>query len=537
MHKRTGRRYRSGRATAHYDVIVIGSGMGGLSNAGLLSRLGKKVCVLEQHYTAGGMTHCFEREGYEWDIGLHYVGEVHKKYYPTRLLFDAITNGKLEWEPMHEVYDRVVLGDKQYDFVRGQKNLKANLKRYFPDDAKAIDHYISLVRKIALLTPVFLAGKGMPPALARQYDRLRGLIFPKEMHMTTQQVLSRITGNQELIGVLSAHWSDYGVSPEESPFFIHAMVVNHFFDGGNFPIGGAARIAELVIPVIQSAGGEVFTYAKVMEIVIENNKATGVRLENGDVIHADQVVSACDVRTTIETLLPAATRAQFGYSEKLEPLAASGCNFTLYMGVKGSKQELGITGTNLWIYPSADHHGNIQKSKANFDHEFPMMFFSFPSAKDPEWQREHPDRTTVELVVPALYDMVGKWEDTTWGQRGEDYLQFKEKMTERLLSAVYKYMPQLEGHVDFYELSTPLSTTWFQNNRYGETFGLEHTPSRYEQSWLHPQTPVKGLYLTGQDVFIGNVSGALLGGAMTTLVMLGHRADKLFRMLLNRKYR
>ena len=94
--KRTGKRYRPGRAASDYNVIVIGSGIGGLCNAALLTKLGRKVCVLEQHYTAGGFTHSYEREGYEWDVGLHYIGEVHKPWAPLRKMFDVISDGKIE---------------------------------------------------------------------------------------------------------------------------------------------------------------------------------------------------------------------------------------------------------------------------------------------------------------------------------------------------------------------------------------------------------------------------------------------------------
>lgn len=101
--KRTGRRYRTGRADDHYDTIVIGSGIGGLCNAALLSKLGKKVCVLEQHYTAGGFTHSYEREGFEWDVGVHYIGEMQR---PTMLkrIFDVISDGNLKWADMDPVY-------------------------------------------------------------------------------------------------------------------------------------------------------------------------------------------------------------------------------------------------------------------------------------------------------------------------------------------------------------------------------------------------------------------------------------------------
>ncbi|HXG27955.1 MAG TPA: FAD-dependent oxidoreductase, partial [Nevskiales bacterium] len=108
--KRIGRRYRTGRADGHYDVIVIGSGIGGLTSAALLSKLGRKVGVLEQHYTAGGFTHSYERNGYEWDVGVHYIGEMQRQNSPLRRIFDLITDGQLQWAPMDPCYDRIIIG-------------------------------------------------------------------------------------------------------------------------------------------------------------------------------------------------------------------------------------------------------------------------------------------------------------------------------------------------------------------------------------------------------------------------------------------
>jgi phytoene dehydrogenase-like protein len=102
---RIGYRYRPKRLAPDYDAIVIGSGMGGLTTAALLSDLGKKVCVLEQHYTAGGYTHSYERAGYEWDVGVHYIGEVGAPT-RTRKLFDYLSGGNLDWAPMDDEYYR-----------------------------------------------------------------------------------------------------------------------------------------------------------------------------------------------------------------------------------------------------------------------------------------------------------------------------------------------------------------------------------------------------------------------------------------------
>jgi len=143
---RIGTRFRANRLNGNYDAIVIGSGIGGLTCARSLSAMGKKVLVLEQHYTAGGFTHAYSREGYEWDVGVHYIGDVG---YPTitRNLFDFVSNNQLKWAAMDPVYDRIFLGEKSYDLIAGKQAFANELKTQFPNEKKAIDDYLIMLRK------------------------------------------------------------------------------------------------------------------------------------------------------------------------------------------------------------------------------------------------------------------------------------------------------------------------------------------------------------------------------------------------------
>jgi all-trans-retinol 13,14-reductase len=118
----------------HYNAILIGSGMGSLTTAALLAKEGRKVLVLERHYTAGGFTHVFKRKGYEWDVGIHYIGEVQRPNSTIRRLFDYISDGQLEWADMGEVYDRIFIGEDAYDLVKGVTNFKTQLGEYFPEE-------------------------------------------------------------------------------------------------------------------------------------------------------------------------------------------------------------------------------------------------------------------------------------------------------------------------------------------------------------------------------------------------------------------
>ncbi len=111
---RIGQSYKKQPPEGDYDAIIIGSGVGGLATAALLAKHGgKRVLVLERHYMPGGFTHVFRRRGYEWDVGVHYIGGVGDRRSATRRLFDHITDGSLEWAPMGEVYDRIILGENE----------------------------------------------------------------------------------------------------------------------------------------------------------------------------------------------------------------------------------------------------------------------------------------------------------------------------------------------------------------------------------------------------------------------------------------
>jgi all-trans-retinol 13,14-reductase len=532
--KRTGTRFRPRLARTDYDAIVIGSGIGGLTTAALLAKLGKRVCVLEQHYTAGGYTHSYEREGYEWDVGVHYVGEVHKPWSAIRRVFDVISDGNLEWAPMDARYDRIVLGDKSIDYVAGREEFKAEIKLHFPQEAAAIDRYVELLSEVSAKVPRFFAGQALPRTLGVLYSKLRRYWLPSYFFKTTREVLEGLTQNQELIGLLTAQWGDYGLPPAQAAFVMHAMVAKHYITGGNYPVGGAVRIAESIIPVIEAAGGQVFTYAGVEQIIVENGRAVGVRLhKDGVELRAPQIVSCAGLIPTYTRLIPTEVAAKHRLLAPLQQVEPSAATLCLYAGFKGSAAELGLPKTNYWVYPSFDHDANVSNFKIAEDAPMPLIYMSFPSAKDPAWDARFPNKATVEIVAATLPERFAKWQGSTWGKRGAEYEAFKAQLTEHLLETLYRHQPQLRGHLDFCELATPLSTEWFQWNVQGEIYGIDHTVKRFEQHWIHSQTPIKGLYLTGADTVTAGVGGALMAGVLTATRMLGWRGYQVAKVLKN----
>lgn len=512
--------YKQHAVESRWDAIVIGSGIGGLAAAALLARHGgKRVLVLERHYTPGGYTHSFHRPGYEWDVGVHYVGQAHDRRFEVRRAFDYLSEGRLEWNPMPAVYDRVVMGGRVYDFPSGAERFREQMKSYFPSDANAIDSYMRAVSEANRASGLYWASKAVPAAVAAMAGPLMRRPFLRWADRTTAGVLSGITRNRELAGVLTAQWGDYGLPPSESSFAIHALIAGHYFDGGSYPVGGAGRIAETIIPVIESAGGKVLVSAEVARVLIENRRAVGVRMADGRGFHAGIVISDAGARNTFERLVPDSEKAVESARRELRTLPPSSAHLSLYVGLKAPARDLGLEGTNLWIYPDPDHDGNVRRFVEDPSAPFPLLYISFPSAKDPDFERRHPGRATIEVVAMARYEAFERWQDSRWRKRGGEYESFKAGLSARLLEELRRHVPGCE--VDYAELSTPLSTRHFMNYERGEMYGLSAVPGRFRARSLAPRTAVRGLYLTGQDVASLGVTGAMFGGVMTASAVLG----------------
>ena len=504
-----------------WDAIVVGSGIGGLTAAALLAKKARKrVLVLERHYEAGGFTHTFRRKGYEWDVGVHYIGDVGREDAPTRRLFDEVTGARLQWAPMPDVYDRVFIGDRSYDFVTGRQRFVERLKEYFPTRTAAIDAYMQRLREAISATTAAFAEKVVPAPIAALFGSRMRRAFMKLASRTTADVLSEITDDAELTAVLTAQWGDYGLPPSQSSFAIHAMVANHYRNGGFYPVGGASSIARGAVSEIEAHGGRVLVSADVAAIELEGRRVAGVRMADGRRFRAPLVISNAGLAITFGRLLPANERTA-GLRDAASRIGHSAAHLALYLGLNATDEELGLDGTNLWIYRDADHDGNFARHLADPREPLPLVYVSFPSAKDPSWSERLPGLATIDVITLAPYEAFQRWEDSEWKRRGADYERAKQELADRALQVLFAHRPQVREHVVVREVSSPLSTRHFTGNPHGEIYGLAHTPARFAERGLKPRTPVRGLYLTGQDISTCGVAGGLFGGALTASAIVG----------------
>jgi all-trans-retinol 13,14-reductase len=511
--------YKQKKPEGRYDAIVIGSGMGGLASAALLAKHGqRRVLVLERHSTAGGFTHVFRRPGYEWDVGVHYIGQCEPGT-PVRFLFDEVTGGALTWARMPEVYDRVHLEDRTYDLVAGGRRFVESLAARFPGKKRALEQYVSAVLAAAGRGGPFFLDRALPGRLSKAVGPLLRAPMFGHSDRTVAEVVKPIVGDGELYDVLTAQCGDYGLAPSQASFAIHAMVVGHYLGGGYYPVGGASVIADGAAKVIADEGGEIFIAAEVERILIENDRAVGVRMIDGRELRAKVVISDAGAPNTFGRLLEPSIAERTGIPAKLRAVGASASHLSLYLGLDRTDRELGLDGTNLWIYPERDREKAFARFLADPDAPIPLVYASFPSAKDPSFAARYPGKATMELVTIASIDWVRRWQDARWKKRGAEYEAWKARMSERLLEIALRHRPSVRGHIAHAELSTPISTRHFTAHPDGEIYGLTHTPERFRLP-LRAQTPIPGLFLTGQDLVTCGVAGALFAGGLTAMAVL-----------------
>jgi all-trans-retinol 13,14-reductase len=490
-----------------YDAIVIGSGIGGLAFASIVAKLRKwRVLVLERHFKIGGFTHTFTRPGaWSWDVGLHYVGEMGEGMMGRRL-FDLITEGRVKWNPLPDVYDVFVYPNLQVRACKGEANFRNALTDAFPNERSNIEQYFRDLRSATRWANRFIAAKAMPLVLAWMVRAVNRLTADLPLEITLQY-LERRFGDPQLRAVVTSQWADYGLPPGLSAFATHAVIASHYLYGAWYPDGGASEIAKATGAVIHAAGGELLPNHEVTRILLEGGRAAGVEVNIGKgkqgaraEFRAPVIVSDAGAWNTYTRMLPTTS---LPFSEQLKSPPEGFEVVELFLGLRCDPRELGFKGENYWLFESFDHDKTYAQRNEVLDGRAAMAYLSFPSLKDRQAQRH-----TAEIIAPLSYGSLEAHRDEPWRRRSADYESAKDRIRQALLDLVERHHPGFGDLVEYSELATPLTFEHFTAAPSGTIYGYPAMPERYGKTWLGPRTPIRDLYLTGSDVALLGIMGA-----------------------------
>ena len=551
-------RFVKRRIPENIDVIIIGSGISSLTLAGLLSKAGKRVLVVEQHYIAGGTTHSFELEGIEHETGLHYVGNIKKRMKILDLITeedDKIEWCQLGWETNQKIYDKIIIKNNTYNFPSGSHNIENYLINHFPNEKKGLIKYFKLIKKVSS-KELFFNLKSINyyfPIIETYINRfLTNNIkyidptYYKYCKKSAYDTIKEVIDDEELISILCGQFGDYGPPPKQANFYMHASIVNHYLEGGYFPKGGTNTISNKLIRYIENRGGSVLVGKGVKEIIIANKEAIGIVMDNEIEVYGKQIVSSVGIRNTFKKLvkqdyiemanlsLDKSTPPELLESTKLlksiekynkiiDNIPYSTQHIYCFLKIKGDPIELGLTSSNLWVYP----HSNYEKLVEEFledplENPIPL-FIGFSCMKDPEWSKKYPGYSNGVILTLGKKEWFNEWEDSISNKRGDAYKDYKNQIGKRMVSRLYELYPQLIDKIEDYNMATPLTTQYYLGAHDGESYGLDINSYRFLEGWdLKPRTPIKNLFLTGQDICTLGFTGAMMSGVLTANVILGY---------------
>ncbi len=485
-----------------YDVVIIGSGLGGLICGAVLSKEGLSVCVLEKNDQAGGCFQNFKRFGVTLDTGIHYIGsldegEVQHRYFSYLGIMNRLNLVRLE----ENCFERLYFPDKAYDYAMGIRPFVDRLVEDFPGERDNLNRYMRSISRIADTISEDVLRNGKISAVSLE-----------SFTISAWDEIVKTTRNNRLREILSNPTMLYAGNKNSSMFYTHAMIASSYLHGSYRFIGSSMQLTDALIKTIEEQGGEVCTQAEVTAIGCkEYNLVNSIEVKGKDEIQTEYVISSLHPRYTAH-MIKGATGIRKAYLTRLQSLPNSFGFFTVYLIKK--KNTFKYINSNLYLYGGDNcvwYNNRLSK-----DTDIASVLVSM---KPSDEKRKYTD--VVELITPMFYDEVAQWKHTTANRRGAEYRDFKTRKAEQLIAFAKRYLPDIDANTEHIVTTTPLSYRDYTGTPEGSAYGIMKDYRNPLNTFIPIRGKVKNLYATGQNVNMHGVLGVTLTSLLTCAEIVG----------------
>ena len=472
-------------------VIIIGSGLGGLTCGFILQKNGYDVTVLEQGHQIGGCLQCFSRQGVKFETGMHFIGSAAEGQTMNRLMnFLCLTDVELSsLDP--KGYDTIALAGEIFRFPNGRDAFVEQMSSYFPKEKDNLKHYIDLVARIASASTLnSLTSEERDLAMNTEYQT-----------RSINDVLESLFRDEILRNVLVGNLPLYAAERDKTPFAQHAFIMDFYNQSAFRVVGGSDVIAHSLARSIKEMGGQVLTDKRACRIRCNETQATGVETANECFFPADYVVSTVHPARLLELLDTKLIRPAF--RSRLSNIPnTTGC-FTL--SVKFKENTMPYMNTNFYGYHSSSPWDSDQ-------HDYLYMH---------QCHRDKARFAKSGVVLSYMkMDEVARWQGTYVGHRGADYEAFKHEHAEQLIQDVERHHPGFTAAIDTYYTSTPLTYLDYTGTENGSMYGVAKDIHLGPAGRVPYRTKVPNLFLAGQNVNSHGMMGVLVGTIVTCSELL-----------------
>ncbi len=496
-----------------YDIVIVGSGLGGLASSIILAKEGLSVCVLEKNNQFGGNLQTFSRNKTIFDTGVHYLGGLEKgqnlyRYFDYLGIVDELRLKRMDMDG----YDIVTFGmDKTvYPHAQGYDNFVEQLIPYFPEEEVALRRYVKDLQDTCAMFPLYHI------SMDHHYD-------VNILGVNAKCYFEQLTSNVKLRAVLAGTSLLYAGDGDKTPFYVHALSVNSYIQSAYRCINGGSQITKLLLRELRKSGGEAFRKTEIVDFEIVDNKIVSVVSKDGLRIQGKRFISNIDPKTTLQMI----GREHFrkAYYSRVQELQVTTSSFSIFLVLK--KDVIPYRNNNLYYSDTYDQVW-ITDSHASKSWPANYMLSMGVSVED----QMYADSMT--CITFMDYEEVKQWENTyntvlKGGDRDDAYQQFKQEKIDRFIDKVEEQYPGLREAIRYAYASTPLSYRDYIGVTRGNLYGHVKDSNHPLKHFIAPKSKIENLFFTGQGVNMHGILGVTIGAAITCSEMLG--ADYLIRKI------